>query len=44
MAFGGVLMFLRSGSVRVNCMGFLVHGNAYLCDRHSFTVRESSSQ
>jgi hypothetical protein len=45
MAFGGVLMFLRSGSVRVNCMGFFIHGNApSLCGHYSFTVRESSSK
>jgi hypothetical protein len=25
MAFGGVLVFLRSGSVRVNCMVVFVH-------------------
>ena len=31
MAFGGVLVFLRSSSVRVNCMVVFVHETLLIC-------------
>jgi len=44
MAFGGVLVFLRSGSVRVNCVVVFVHGKApYLCDHYSIYAITTAS-
>jgi hypothetical protein len=42
MAFCGVLVFLRSGSVRLNCVGFVVHEKAPYFSRLLYTITTAS--
>jgi hypothetical protein len=42
MAFGDVLVFLRSGSVRLNCVGFGIHEKAPYFLRLLYTIATAS--